>query len=60
MKIEKNKNNLKYSVTINCRINNNEKEILKQLMKVLGTFNKSEVVRFLINNNNIIKRCSNE
>ena len=49
-----NKNKRKYRIYMNVRLSDNENKALNELMEILNNHNKSEVVRYLINNNNIV------
>jgi len=44
---------------MNVRLSDNENKALKKLMEILNNHNKSEVVRYLINNNDIVKEVNN-
>lgn len=52
-KNKKNKRN--YSIYMNVRISKKENRKLTELMGLLNTCNKSKIVRYLINNNGIVK-----
>jgi len=54
-----NKNKRKYRIYMNVRLSDNENKALKKLMEILNNHNKSEVVRYLINNNDIVKEVNN-
>lgn len=47
----KNENKKQYNIYMNFRISNEEAEILKNVMKVLCTYNRSKALRYLVNNN---------
>lgn len=40
-----------YNIYMNFRVNKEEADMLKNVMKVLCTYNRSEALRYLINNN---------
>lgn len=46
----------KYSIYINCRLSNEENKNLKSVMNHLKIYNKSKIVRLLINNNEFVKK----
>lgn len=56
MKIRNNNNKKEYCVYMNFKINNEKNKIFNELIRILKTFNKSEIVSYLINSNKIVKQ----